>query len=310
MSTVSLRCFACVPSKVAFTQRCLRAGLVAGISMLAMLCLAGKPLAAQTAWTVTNFTDTSFATLETGGGFGPGVGSGSSGDLRYVLFQAMANGGANTITFPGCTTALPCTIVLGAPLPPIFETSNISTFSLTIDGGTAGAVILDGNSGGTNTTIGALTTNRVFFVDNVAVTLKNLVIQNATAQGGNGSGGGGGGGAGFGAGLFVNQATADVVLQNTTFTNCSVNGGSGGPGGDGGFGGGGGLGFNGGTGVEPGGGGVSGVGSSSSGGAGGGGGPGTGGPGGAAYADNGAGSAGSGDAGGFGGFGGGGGGGY
>jgi hypothetical protein len=54
---------------------------------------------AQTAWTVTNFTDTSFATLETGGGFGPGVGSGASGDLRYVLFHAMATGGVNTITF-------------------------------------------------------------------------------------------------------------------------------------------------------------------------------------------------------------------
>jgi hypothetical protein len=154
---------------------------------------------AQNTYAVTRFDDTSFGTLETGGGFGPGV----SGDLRYGLFQAMANGGANTISFPGCTVAAPCTIVLGALLPPIFETSNISSFSLTIDGGAQGAVIVDGNSLGTNTTSGALTTNRVFFVDNVAVTLKNLVIQNATAQGGAGESGyfnGGGGGAGFGAG--------------------------------------------------------------------------------------------------------------
>ncbi len=185
---------------------CGRRGAVCAV--LALGVGAGQAANAQTAWTVTSFTDTSFATLETGGGSGPGIGSGSSGDLRYVLFAAMANGGANTITFSGCSTASPCTIVLGAPLPPIFETSNISSFSLTIDGGTQGAVILDGNSSGTNTTSGALTTNRVFFVDNVAVTLKNLVIQNAKAQGGAGGGGnsnGGGGGAGFGAGLCVNQ---------------------------------------------------------------------------------------------------------
>ena len=57
MSSASLRSVS-VPGK-----RWLRAGLVAGIAMVAVLCLPGKPLAAQTAWTVTNFTDTSFATL-------------------------------------------------------------------------------------------------------------------------------------------------------------------------------------------------------------------------------------------------------
>jgi hypothetical protein len=184
-----------------------------GIALLAALGVAAAltvtaSAGAQTAWTVNNATDANFATLETGGGFGPGTGSGNSGDLRYVLFQAMATGGANTITFSGCTVANPCKIVLGIALPPIYEaTANTgatapANFSLTIDGGAEGAVIIDGNSLGTNTTNGALTANRVFFVDNVAVTLKNLVIQNATAHGGNGpSGGGAGFGAGSGRGL-------------------------------------------------------------------------------------------------------------
>ena len=222
---------------------------------LAIVALAaGATIAqAQTTYTVTRFDDTSVATLETGGGFGPGV----SGDLRYGLFAAMAAGGVNTINF-SCSSP-PCTITLSAPLPPIFVTSSISSFNLIIDGGTAGNIIIDGNSG-------ASQTNRVFFVDNVAVTLKNLVIQNATAQGGAGGAGcaGGGGGAGFGAGLFVNQSTAHVYVQNTSFLNMGATGGAGGVGNNSGPpGGGGGLAYPGGSnagGGAGGGGGVSGTG--------------------------------------------------
>ena len=133
-----------------------------------------------------------------------------------AMFAAMAAGGPSTIHF-SCSSA-PCTVVLQAPLPPIYQpTVNqapyTGTFSLTIDGGTEGNIVIDGNSGGGQA-------NRVFFVDNVPVTLKNLVIQNAKAQGGAGGGGyaaAGGGGAGFGAGVFVNQSSAVVAVQSVSF---------------------------------------------------------------------------------------------
>ncbi len=267
-------------------------------ALAAIMAAFSVGLRAQTAYTVTRFDDANAGTLETGGGFGPG----NSGDLRYGLFQAMAAGGANTITF--ACGAPPCTITLSAPLPPIFTRVNIAGFSLTIDGGTEGNVVLDGNSAGGQY-------NRVFFVDNVAVTLRNLVIQNAAVVGGaGGSGvGGGGGGAGFGACLFVNQSTAAVIVQNTTFSDCAATGGQGGSyAAVGGTGGGGGLAYPGGssgTGLDAfasggGGGGVSGAGQNgldeglgAAGGSGGGGGA-TGGRrgqlGGSAYAGNGSGN--------------------
>jgi hypothetical protein len=266
---------------------------------------------------VSVFTD-SQATAS-GSPSGTGDGPGATNDLRYSILMANSTGGSNTITFPGCTVSAPCEITLNGPLPPI-------TSDLTIDGGTFGAVIISGNN-----------LYRVFFVDSGTVLLANLQIQSALAQGGNGGSsavGPGGGGAGFGAGLFVNQASADVTLRNAYFLDCQVVGGNGGSltGSDGGAGGGG-LRFNGATGAAGGGGGggggVSGAGSAgtlSAGGAGGNGGGGggtglvvgTGGAGGGAYGTNTAGSAGglvssgqhpTGGNGGFGGGGGGGGGG-
>jgi len=138
----------------------------------------------QSTYTVTRFDDTAANVTYTNPSDGLGVGV--SGDLRFEMLAAMAAGGSNTINFSGCSKSSPCTITLNGPLPPIFEINNPSSFSLTIDGGEEGAVILDGNSGNGGT-------NRVFFVDNVTATLKNLVIQNAAAQGGNGGGGGGAG---------------------------------------------------------------------------------------------------------------------
>lgn len=266
---------------------------------LLLSLLLGAAASAQNTYTVNLFTDTQAGTLQSGGGFGPGVTSGGY-DLRGAMFAAMAAGGANTINF--ACSAPPCTITLAAPLPPIFELSSNtgatapSAFSLTIDGGTAGNIVIDGNNA-----------YRVFWVDNVAVTLRNLVIQNALAQGGSGSILGGGG-AGFGAGLFVNQSSANVTVQNTTFTNLSVKGGFGS--GAGGYsGGGGGLGFNGAS-VQGGGGGggVSSAASGINGGAGGGGASASGGSVGTAYANNDPGFPGVNGNGGNGGFGGGGGG--
>ena len=186
-------------------------------------------------FTVTRFDDTNAKKTVTG----DGLGAGNSGDLRFELLAAMAAGGTNTVDFQGCTTASPCTISLEGPLPAIFESSG--SLNLTIDGGEEGAVLLDGGN-----------QYRVFFVDNVTVSLKNLVIENAKAQGGNGGAGAwsGGGGAGFGAGLFVNKATAVVTVENSYFLNNAAAGGNGGITGLSGGGGGGGLGFAGGAGFE------------------------------------------------------------
>ncbi|MGH7329579.1 MAG: hypothetical protein ACREJX_14635, partial [Polyangiaceae bacterium] len=104
-----------------------------------------------------------------------------------------------------------CTITLAGPLPPIVQNQ-------TIDGGTFGRVIIDGAS-----------TYRAFWVDSGTVTLHNLQIQNAKAQGGAGgsSYGGGGGGAGLGAGLFVNKSSATVTVANVYLLNDAVLGGAG-----------------------------------------------------------------------------------
>jgi hypothetical protein len=159
-----------------------------------------------------------------------GTGPGNSGDLRSAILAA--NSG-DTIRF-NCGQI--CIITLTGPLPPI-------TSNLTIDGGSLGDVVIDGNS-----------SYRVFFVDTGTVTLENLIIRNARAQGGNGGSGFacGGGGAGLGAGLFVNGVTAPatVTLIQVTFLDGSAVGGSGCTAVNGkGAGGGGGLGGNGGNGA-------------------------------------------------------------
>jgi hypothetical protein len=64
------------------------------------------------------------------------------------------------------------------------------------------------------------------------VTLQNLTIENAVAQGGAGSSGGGGGGAGLGGGLFVGSG-GTVALANVSFgSNSAIGGNGGGSGGD------------------------------------------------------------------------------
>jgi hypothetical protein len=258
------------------------------------LLLFGLRAAAQSTCTVTRFDDTaSVDQTTTDSNYNlPGLGAGVTGDLRYGLQQAIAAGGTWTINFASsCTVANPCTIVLSNPLPPIESGEDVVTESvtngwqtagqtvttapppltLTIDGGEFGEVVIDGNSGGT--LAGASTTNRVFFVDSGTVTLANLQIQNALAQGG------AGGGMGAGAGLFVNKSGAVVNVQNAYFLNCQAVGGSGGGRGAEAAEGGGGMGFAGGSGnVTGSGGGVLGAGNGSnpsngSAGGGGGGGP-------------------------------------
>jgi hypothetical protein len=152
--------------------------------------------------TVTLNTDAAATTTN------PGDGPGQSGDLRNAILNAPAG---STIQF---SCGGPCVITLNGPLPPITE-------DLTIDGGTPGNVVIDGNG-----------KYRVFFVDTGTVELENLLIRNALAKGGNGGVGDntcGGGGAGFGAGLFINgiTAAATVTVSNVYFQGDHATGGNG-----------------------------------------------------------------------------------
>ena len=234
----SLRCLSPFPT-IAFIwiRRAWRAKLAPAAVLAAILWLLAAGAYAQTIYTVTLATDTQSTDSSGNPGLGPGV----PGDLRYGIQQAIANGGTQIIQFSTsiCNASVPCKITLSNPLPPI---ENNGGLNLTIDGGTFGWVIIDGAS-----------SYRVFFVDAGTVTLRNLQIQNALAQGGAGGVYGGGGGLGAGAGLFVNQSMAVVFVQNSYFLNCAAQGGNGG--GDGGeldvySGGGGGMGFSGGSGAH------------------------------------------------------------
>ena len=233
-----LRCLSPFPTIASnWIRRAWRAKLTPAAVLAAILSLLTAGAHAQTIYTVTLATDTQ----STDSSGNPGLGPGAPGDLRYGIQQAIADGGTQIIQFSTsiCNASVPCKITLSNPLPPI---ENNGGLNLTIDGGTFGWVIIDGAS-----------SYRVFFVDAGTVTLRNLQIQNALAQGGAGGVYGGGGGLGAGAGLFVNQSMAVVFVQNSYFLNCAAQGGNGG--GDGGeldvySGGGGGMGFSGGSGAH------------------------------------------------------------
>ncbi|MGE0095181.1 MAG: autotransporter domain-containing protein [Alphaproteobacteria bacterium] len=150
-------------------------------------------------------------------------------ELRTAIFNANTGAGSTTINITG-------NILLTQSLPMI--SSNV-----TVNGG--------------GFTINAASIGRVFFVESGTVSISNVTVNNALAQGGNGGdgaqhGGGGGGGLGAGAAVFVNQG-ANVTLTSVAVGNASAVGGAGGNGGAGtvaagmGGGGGGGLGGNGGS---------------------------------------------------------------
>ena len=151
--------------------------------------------------------------------------------LRTAIFSANDASGADRIIFTGNVT-------LTQSLPMI-------TGDLEIVGGSN---TLDANNAG-----------RAFFVQAGTVSIADITIDNAVAQGGNGGdgagstsfgGGGGGGGLGAGAAVFVN-AGASVTLSGVTVGDASATGGTGGgsasSSGSAGGGGGGGLGGDGGN---------------------------------------------------------------
>jgi hypothetical protein len=102
------------------------------------------------------------------------------------------------------------------------------------------SLTINGLDGGVADTIDGGGTERGLFVYGGQVSIDDLTIANAKAQGGAGGAGGGGGGAGLGGGLFV-ASGASVTLSDVSFSGDHATGGAGG-GSNGSAGGGGGMG--------------------------------------------------------------------
>lgn len=179
------------------------------------------------AYAVTVATDAS--------GTSAGAGSGTVGDLRYVLNQAILDGQLDTIVFgaglAGATINLSSTLF----------TSPATTNSTTTYGPTAFVVgghadiTIDGSSAPGLTFNGGNAVRLFVVTSGAALTLQNLTLSGGLAQGGNGGtgempdgtgGGGGGGGAGLGGAAWVDGGTFKV--EGCTFTNNITQGGQGG----------------------------------------------------------------------------------
>ena len=163
--------------------------------------------------------------------------SGTGGDLRYCLNQAILDQQADTITFDSTvfTGAAQKTIALNGALDtkpaaftnPYGQTSFIvgASDNITIDGSLGASVsgiTLDG---------GGLT--RLFAVEGGGtLQLSNLTLKGGQAMGGAGGmdniGGAGGGGAGLGGGVLVDGSASHFTASGCTFVNNQATGGAGG----------------------------------------------------------------------------------
>lgn len=144
----------------------------------------------------------------------------------------------NSITFQ---SGLSGTILLGSPLPLVLNNVVIdaSGATIAIDGASTYRIFFVGVDAATATSLQSQFPNSPLGRGNaLAVTLKNLTLQNGKAQGGIGAGGG----MGAGGALFVNGAV-NVTLASVIFASNQAVGGAGGS--NHSFGGGGGLGGNG-----------------------------------------------------------------
>lgn len=171
------------------------------LSSATLTLLLGNTVNALTTYTVDQTTDTSI----NAGGFST---SATSGDLRFVLntilnAQAQGNSDARQINFSVGSVSL------GA-IPPMV---NLFTAEQITIGNANSSVTISGSG-----------TYRGLYIRQGDVTLQNVVIDNAQAQGGNG-GNAGGGGMGAGGALFVD--TANVTLRDVSFTNNQAVGGNG-----------------------------------------------------------------------------------
>ncbi|MBR0875612.1 autotransporter-associated beta strand repeat-containing protein, partial [Bradyrhizobium tropiciagri] len=136
----------------------------------------------------------------------------SGTDLAFAIGKAQDN---DTITFTANITWGGCNLAFC--IVPVLQ------HNVTINGG--------------NFTLSGDSKSRGLYVASGNVTINNLTIVDAVAQGGNGgiggingslaSGGGGGGGAGLGGALFV-ASGANVTVSNVNLQNSAANGGNGG----------------------------------------------------------------------------------
>jgi hypothetical protein len=143
-----------------------------------------------------------------------------------TAIQAIDAGGADAAANTAYTIDITGQISLTSELPAInLDSGSSVTIAGTNGAGGPQAQTIDGNN-----------SQQGFFVSAGNVTLENLTIADAVAQGGGGVGGGGGG-AGLGGGLFV-AAAGNVTLDNVGFAGDLAKGGAGGSHGPGGGGGG------------------------------------------------------------------------
>ncbi|MBW1687743.1 MAG: hypothetical protein JRS35_22125, partial [Deltaproteobacteria bacterium] len=180
--------------------------LLRALSILCLLALGAPAPAGADTFTVSNTDDS------------------GSGSLRQAIIDANGTNGADQIVFDA--TLVGQTITLDSALPVIAE-------SVTIDGEAAAGLTIDGDGSG-----------RVFFVDTGTVEIANLDVVGGAAEGGAGAGRGGGG-LGAGGGLFVASGAQvtlrNVVFDDHTAEGGDGGDGSSDGGGGGGLGGAGGL---------------------------------------------------------------------
>ena len=156
-----------------------------------------------------------------------------AGSLRQAIQAANADGSATAASPHRITFTVTGTITLSSPFL-------VVTNHVIIQGPGAGALTLSGGN-----------TTRIFWLQNGAITIRDLTLANGRAKGGDG----GGGGMGAGGAIFMHEGreggsgSLAVQLINVTLTNNSAQGGNGvddinaggGMGGNGGSGGGGGV---------------------------------------------------------------------
>lgn len=135
---------------------------------------------------------------------GFGVGSGNSGDLRYVLNTINASVNTYTVTFSGISP----TITLQGMLPIINLTA-------------ANNVTIDGSNGGTPVVINGGLAFPGLIVRQGTVSISNLTVTNTVSKGGGAglfNGVQGGSALGAGGGLFL--IGGSTTISSMTFTNC------------------------------------------------------------------------------------------
>lgn len=191
---------------------------------LILLCLLHCGMAKAIDFVVNVTTDTRFNL--------GGLGTGNTGDLRYIL-TLLNTAGTNTSAADSNRVLLfvpnGSTINVGAsgydwPVVTRGATVCYSTDGINCASAGAGAITISGATSTLNTTPSA----RLFATGKASLTLTNVNLQYGLARGGAGALGSGGG-LGAGGGIYVDLNNT-ITLNNSTITGCQAIGGKGGDG--------------------------------------------------------------------------------